>query len=244
MVLLCLVVVAHEDVRREATVRDNPADGGHTVHIPLTGVLAVHQFQDLIAAALYGQVDMLAHVGHLGNHLQRLVAHILRVACGEPHAHGGYLLRHHPQQLWKGNVLVSLSPCLLVSLKKVRIHILPQERYFLKTTISQVAHLAQDALHVATALTASGIGHDAVVAEVVAATHDTHETSNLMPQSDTLWHYVLIGLSRREFDVHRLVARLRLCDQVRQTQVGIRSGHQVTVVVLQQILLRPLGHTA
>ena len=68
MILLRLVVVAYKDVRREPAVRNNPADSGHTVQIPLTGVLAVHQLQDLIAAALHRQMDMLAHIRHLGNH--------------------------------------------------------------------------------------------------------------------------------------------------------------------------------
>ena len=65
-----------------------------------------------------------------------------------------------------------------------------------------------------------------------------------MSQSDALGHHVLIGLSGREFDVHRLVACLGLCDQVRQCQIGIGTSHEVAVVMLQQLLLRPLGHTA
>ena len=67
MILLRLVVVAHEDIRGETAVRDNPTDGCHTIHIPLTGVLTIHQLQDLVASALYGQVDVLADIGHLGD---------------------------------------------------------------------------------------------------------------------------------------------------------------------------------
>ena len=65
-----------------------------------------------------------------------------------------------------------------------------------------------------------------------------------MAQSDALGHHVLIGLGGREFDVHRLVACLSLCDQVGQRQIGIRASHEVAVVMLQQLLLGSLGHTA
>ena len=41
-----LAVIAHEDICRQAAVGDDSSDGIHTIHIPLTGVLTVHQFQD------------------------------------------------------------------------------------------------------------------------------------------------------------------------------------------------------
>ena len=44
-----------------------------------------------------------AHVGHLGNDVQRVVAHVLRVACGEAHAHSRRRLSHSPQQLGEGD---------------------------------------------------------------------------------------------------------------------------------------------
>ena len=87
VVLLRLGVIAHEDIRRQPAVGDDPPDGSHAVQIPLAGVLPVHESQDAVAAALHGQMDMLAHVRHLGNHLQRLVAHVLRVARRKADAH-------------------------------------------------------------------------------------------------------------------------------------------------------------
>ena len=131
MILLRLVVVAHEDVCREPAVRNNPADSGHTVQIPLTGVLAVHQLQDLVATALHRQMDMLAHVRHLGNHSQCLVAHVLRVRCGEAHAHLRHFLCHATKKSReKNSILIPHSTFLIphssFHLPPIRIHVLSQ----------------------------------------------------------------------------------------------------------------------
>ena len=40
------------------------------------------------------------------------------------------------------------------------------------------------------------------------------------------------------------MARLSLCYQVGQRQIGIRASHQVAVVVLQQVVLHTLSHAA
>ena len=65
-----------------------------TVHIPRTGVLTVHQVEDTITATLYRQVDMLAHIGHLGDDAQGVVAHILGMRGGEAHTHLWHSLGH------------------------------------------------------------------------------------------------------------------------------------------------------
>ena len=59
-----------------------------------------------------------------------------------------------------------------------------------------------------------------------------------------LWHDVLVCLCRRQFDIHCLMTRLSLCYQVGQRQIGIRTSHQVAVVVLQQVVLHTLSHAA
>ena len=146
---------------------------------------------------------MLTDVWHLCNDVQRFVAHVLRVAGGESDSHLWRFLCHPPQK--------QREACFATG---IRVHILPQQRHLLEPAVSQVAHFAQDALHVAAALTASGVRHDAIVAEIVAASHDTHVAANLMSQSDTLRHYIAVGLSCRELGVHCLVARLCLCNEV------------------------------
>ena len=82
------------------------------------------------------------------------------------------------------------------------------------------------------------------MAEVVAATHDTHETTDLVSQTDTLGHHIAVGLCGRKFDVHGLMPQFGLCHEVRQREVGIRTCHEVTMMVIQQILLGTLRHTA
>ena len=67
--------------------------------------------------------------------------------------------------------------------------------------------------------------------KIVAASHNTDKTANLSTMQ-ALGNNVAIGLTRAEFDIHCLMARLGLCDQIGQRQVGIRTCHQVGMVVL------------
>ena len=64
---------AREDIGCQAAIGNDTFDSGYPVQIPLTGIFAVHQFQDAGAAALHGEVDMLAHVRYPGNYFQRFV---------------------------------------------------------------------------------------------------------------------------------------------------------------------------
>ena len=60
----------------------------------------------------------------------------------------------------------------------VAVHVLSQQGNLLETTVVQIANLTQDAFGIAAALTSTGIRHDAVVAKVVATTHDAYETAH------------------------------------------------------------------
>ena len=99
MVFLRFTVITHEYVSRKTTVRYDATDSSHTVEIPLAGIFAVHQFQYPITSALHRQMYMLAHVGHLSNNPQRLVAHILRMRRGESDAHLRSLKRHSAEKI-------------------------------------------------------------------------------------------------------------------------------------------------
>ena len=177
-------------------------------------------------------MNMPADVRHVGNHLQRLVAHVFGVRRSEADAHLGGFLGHAAEKVSKRSSLL------------IRIHILPQQRHFLETTVAQVAHLAQDALHVARALAAASVGHDAVVAEVVAAAHDAHEAANLMAQANTLGHHVAVGLGGRQINVDGLVPQLGLRHEVGQRHIGVGAGHEVGTILLKQFLLHALSHAA
>ena len=65
-----------------------------------------------------------------------------------------------------------------------------------------------------------------------------------MSQANALGNHVAIGLGRGEFHIDGLVPKLCLCHQVGQREVGIRSGHEVAVMILQKVLLHALSHTA
>ena len=155
------------------------------------------------------------------------------MTCREPHPHPGGFLCHQPQQLRE----VSLPT-------KITVHVLPQECHLLESALLQVSHLLEDALHAAASLAPPGIGDDAVVAEVVTAAHDAYIAADLVTQADPLGYDVLIRLRRRQFDVHRLMPRLGLCDKVRKAQVGVGPCHEVAVVLFQQFGLHPLCHAS
>ena len=59
-----------------------------------------------------------------------------------------------------------------------------------------------------------------------------------------LGHHITIGLRGRQLDIDSLVARLDLRYQVGQRQIGIRTRHQVGMMVVQQVFLHTLSHTA
>ena len=74
-------------------------DGGYLVQIFLTCVLAVHEFQNLVASALGREVDMFTEVGLFGYGLQDVLCHVFGVGSGKSYAHIGHGLCHHVQQL-------------------------------------------------------------------------------------------------------------------------------------------------
>ena len=237
MVFLSLAVEAAENVGRQAAVGNNTADGCHAFQVPLTVVLTVHQFQDTAASALHGQVDVAAHVGLFGNDVQRLVAHVLGVRGGEADAHAGRGLCHGAQQLREVDHR-AVGP-----LEAVGVDVLPQQGDFLVAACLEVGHLAQDALHVAAALAATGIGHDAVGAEVIAPAHDGHEARNVVA-AHARRHHVAIGLGGRQFHIDGLLPGFGGGNEVGQGEVGVGTCHQVHAVVGDEVVLHALGHTA
>ena len=107
----------------------------------------------------------------------------------------------------------------------------------------QVATLAQDAFHVAAPFAASGVRHDAVVAEVVASAHDADETRDVRT-TDALRHNVAIGLCRRELHVDGLMPAFHLSDEVGQREIAVGTSHEVGIVLLNELFLDALSHTA
>ena len=115
-------------------------------------------------------MDVLAHVGHVGNDVQCLVAHVLGVRRSKAHTHTrssfGYLAQQHRESHYLP----------VGALETVRIDVLPQQGHFLVAFLLQVGHLAQDAFHIAAAFAAPRIGNYAVSTEVIASAHDGHKT--------------------------------------------------------------------
>ena len=240
MVLRCLVVIAHEEVGRESAAGYDAAYCLHALQVLLACVLAVHQLQYLCRTALRREVDVLAEVRLFGYGVQDVVGHVLGVGCGEAYAHIGHALRHLVQQF--GERAAALD-ALSGRRESVAVHVLSEQCHLLEATVVQVAHLAQDALHVARAFASASIGHNAVVAEVVAAAHDAHETAHAVA-TDALRHNVAVGLSGAQFDVHGVLSVLALRNHVRQIEVGVGTANEVGEVVLYEVFAHTLSHAA
>ena len=81
------------------------------------------------------------------------------------------------------------------------------------------------------------------MAEVVAATHDAHVATDAVA-GNTTRHHVAVGLRGRQLGIDSLAARLHLQDEVGQVQISIGAGHEVGMVVLNEICLHALGHAS
>lgn len=122
---------------------DDAADGADAVKIPLAGVFAVHEFEDAVGAALHRQVDVVADVGLFGNHVKRVVAHVLGVRGGKADAHAGYGAGHAAQQLRKAD------DGAVGGFVAVAVDVLAQQGQFLVAAGGQVGGFGQDAVQVA-----------------------------------------------------------------------------------------------
>ena len=247
VIFFSFAMIAHEHIGRNAAIGNDAANGIDAIHVPFNGVFAVHQLQYLIAAALHRQVNVLANIRLFSNHAQRIVAHVLRMRRGKANAYAGNFVCHTAQELWKINGFCRncFACCrqMFGNGKTIGVDVLPQQRNFLVVLVAQVTHLTQDTLHVSRPFSTSCVGYDAVVAEVVASPHDTYETSYLAYEKP-LRNHILIGFGLREFYIDCFVARFSLRNHVGKVQIRIGSTHQVGVMVVQQIVFHPFGHTA
>ena len=135
-----------------------------------------------------------AHIRIFGYHLQRGVAHVFRVRCGEPNAHRRHGFGYRFEQCRK------IDNGAIGRFEMVRIDILPEQRYLFVAACFEVAHFAQNALYVATALASARVGHDAVRAKIVAAAHNADKSRNGITQ--TAWQHVAIGFGGGQLHVH------------------------------------------
>ena len=172
--------------------------------------------------------------------MQDVLGHVFGVRRGEAHAHVGHGTGHQAQQLGKRS---AVGRTLAIGQQSVAVHVLAQQSHLFESLVVQVAHLLEYAFHVAATLTAAGKGHDTVVAEVVAAAHDAHETADAVA-SNALGYHVAVGLRGREGHVHGRQSVLRGGHHLGQVQVRVGTANQVGMVVLHQVVLHALGHAA
>ena len=205
-------------------------------------VLAVHQFEYAVASALHGQVYVAANVGLFGYYAQRVVAHVLGVRRGKAHSHARHGARHHAQQHGERN-LALCSVCVIAGKVTVGVYVLPKERYFLVSVACEVAHFGQDTLRRARTLAPPYVRHNAVVAKVVAPARNAYEARNMV-SAHALGYDIGVCFGRGKLYVYSLLPVLGFGDELRQHEIRIRPGHEVGVVVVEQILLGAFGHAA
>ena len=95
MIFFRLIVKTAEDIRTYCSLRQYATDGGNTVKIPLARVFTVHQFENLVATTLNGQVNELAKIVVSRYYLERLIGHILWVRRCKSDTHLRNSVCHH-----------------------------------------------------------------------------------------------------------------------------------------------------
>lgn len=138
MIVELLIMKAAENIRTDSRIGQDAPDSRYTVEIPLAGILAVHELEDLVAAALHRQMDEAAEIRMSGNRLEGLVGHIFRMRSSKADTHVGYCFGYNAQQVSE----IELLPT-------IRIDVLAEEGDLFVTALLQVSHLAEDAVHIA-----------------------------------------------------------------------------------------------
>ena len=126
---------------------------------------------------------------------------------GETYAHVGHGAGDCAEQLGEKHGLS------VGGIETVGIDVLAEECHLATTMLLKVADFGQNALHVAAAFTATGIGDNAVMAEIVASTHDAYKATDFRAM-ETLGHDITVSFGQREFDIDGLVSRFSLSYKV------------------------------
>ena len=99
------------------------------------------------------------------------------------------------------------------SIETVGIDILAEERHLAAPMLLKVANFGQNALHIAATFAATGIGDNAVMAEIVTTAHDADKSAYLGAM-EALGHDIAVGFGQRKLDVDGLVPHFGLSDEV------------------------------
>ena len=185
-------------------------------------------------------MDVLAEVWLFGDGVEDVLRHILWIRGGEAYSHIRYSLGYHVEEFGEGKTAFF---ALARWRETITVYILSQQGNFLEATLLQIANLTQNTLCITAALTSTGIRHDAVVAEVVATTHDAYETAHSVA-TDALRHDVAVSLGLGKFYVDGVGAHLALRNHIRQVEIAVWSANQVGIVVLDEVILHALSHAA
>ena len=161
--LIALVGKADDDVCRYPAFRDGGLDPVKQRAVLLDAVAAAHPPEHVAVAGLHRQMDKRHDVITGSDRFDHLIAEVPGMRCGEADPVDPRL-RALPQQRGK-------SAC-YAQIFAIGVDILSQQGHFPIPLRLELAQLLQDIFHGAAAFFSSGIWHDAVGAELIAAIHD------------------------------------------------------------------------
>ena len=175
-ILLRLTRETDDDIAREGDAGNRLARVLDEFHVMLDGVMAVHQLEQTVGAALHRQMQMLADLRLRRDGVDQLEAGILRVARHEADV---VIARHSAEQVEQVGKVHLFFQTLTVA-----VDVLTQERNFFVASLDQTPELGEDIAGLAALFTAADIRHDAIGAEVVAAVHDGQPCPELALPAD------------------------------------------------------------
>ena len=145
-------------------------------------------------------------------------------------------LSYHPKQ---GREVDDFT----ILFKTIGVYILAQQSYFLIAFGRKVGYFIQDTFHITTTLTTTSIRHNAIVAEIVTSTHNAYKARNVVT-TNARRDNIAISFGCREFHIDSLLAGFYRCYQFGKSQICVGTCHQIHMMVLDQVFLHTLGHTA
>ena len=181
---------------------------------------------------------MVANIGMRSHGGDNFVGKVFGIAGGEAHSHFGGGFSHDSQQCSHIHGGATIG-----RLVEVAVHILPQQNHLLKALALQIAQLIEDALRLTATFTPSRVGHDAIGAEIVAAPHNADVAAHLIA-TDAVWNDVAVGFGGGEGGVDSLFAGFGSGGEVGQFEIGIRTCHNIHIIIIDEHLLQSLRHTA
>ena len=213
---------AHDEVTGQTDIRPHSAQLADDALVFHGRVATLHGHEDTVGAMLYGQMQVVHQLGHLGIHINQPLGEFVGVAGGVANALDARNFGHILDQQGKVGDLVGAAHAATIG-----VHVLAQQGHFFHALVGQTGHFGQHIFKRAAEFLTARIGHHAVAAIFGAAFHDRDKGARpFYPRR----RQVVELFDFRKADIHlRMLLPLALGQQLGQAVQGLRAKHHVHI---------------